>query len=138
MPLNFVNTEAPITPDAQMLVTPEQDRHLPNVFWYGERGIINAVVAHINTSGNFIGSIRSLLKEICWGTGHPPFWINELSDAHLIVEVGLADFGDPDLLIVCRTTSETIYIVFLEAKAQSYTDSMQRTSSLRGAKWGME
>lgn len=63
---------------------------------------------------------------------------SDVSHAHLIVEVGLADFGDPDLLIICRTRSGMIHLVFLEAKAQSYTDSMQQTSPLRAAKWGME
>jgi hypothetical protein len=111
---------------------------IPNVFWYGERGIINAVVSHVNTSGDFVGSIRNLLKATCWGTGSRPSWIEEISDAHLIVEVGLADFGDPDLLIICRTGSKKTYLVFLEAKAQSYTDSMQKTSALRAGKWGME
>jgi hypothetical protein len=111
---------------------------IPNVFWYGERGIINAVVSHVNTSGDFVGSIRNLLKATCWGTGNGPSWIEGISDAHLIVEVGLADFGDPDLLIICRTGSEKTYLVFLEAKAQSYTDSMQETSVLRAGKWGME
>lgn len=111
---------------------------IPNVFWYGERGIINAVVAHVNTSGDFVGSIRNLLTATCWGNGNRPSWIEDFSDAHVIVEVGLADFGDPDLLIICRTGSGMIYLVFLEAKAQSYTESMQTTARLRVAEWGME
>jgi hypothetical protein len=111
---------------------------VPNVFWYGERGIINAVVAHVSTNGDFIGSVRNLLKATCWGNGNRPPWIDDFSDARLIVEVGLADFGDPDLVIICRTGSGMVHLVFLEAKAQSYTDSMQQTSPLRAAKWGME
>jgi hypothetical protein len=110
----------------------------PNVFWYGERGIINAVVAHVRTSGNFVGLVRNLLAATCWGTGSLPSWIETFSDAHLIVEVGLADFGDPDLIIVCRTEAGLSYVVFLEAKAQSYRDSMQSTSPSRAAKWGMK
>jgi hypothetical protein len=110
----------------------------PNVFWYGERGIINAVVAHVSTSGDFVGSVRNVLTATCWGHANRPSWIEDVSDAHLIVEVGLADFGDPDLLIVCHTGSGMIHLVFLEAKAQSYTDSMQKTKPLRAAKWGME
>ena len=121
-----------------MTVAARKDTSLPNVFWYGERGIINAVVAHVSTSGDFVSSVRNLLKATCWGNGNRPSWIDDFSDAHLIVEVGLADFGDPDLLIICRTGSGMIHLVFLEAKAQSYTDSMQQTSPLRGAKWGME
>lgn len=108
------------------------------MFWYGERGIINAVVAHLSTSGDFVGAVRNLLTATRWGNGNQPSWIEDLSDAHLIVEVGLADFGDPDLLIACRTGSGMIHLVFLEAKAQSYTDSMQQTSRLRAAKRGME
>src|SRR5579859_3108739 len=104
MPLNIANTEAPITRHAQTLVTPEPDGHLPNVFWYGERGIINAVVAHISTSGNFIGSHQEPSQRNMLGNWTPAVLENELSDARLIVEVGLADFGDPDLMMVCRTT----------------------------------
>jgi len=111
---------------------------IPTVLWYGERGIINALVAHISASGDFVGSVRNLLTATCWGNGKRPSWIEDFSDAHLIVEVGLADFGDPDLLIICRTGSGIIHLVFLEAKAQSYTDSMQQTSPLSAARWGME
>ena len=32
------------------------------------------------------------------------------------MEVLLADFGDPDLIVVCETQVETRYLVFLEAK----------------------
>ncbi len=124
--------------NSKVTIATKDESGLPNVFWYGERGIINAVVANVSTSRDFIGSIKDVLAAIFWGTGNQPFWIEELSDAHLIVEVGLADFGDPDLLIICRTASGMIHLVFLEAKAQSYTESMQRTSSLREAKWGME
>src|SRR6266496_658435 len=105
----------------------------PKVFWYGERGIINAVVAHVSTNGDFVGSIKNFLRATYWGTGKRPSWIEEFSDARLVVEVGLGDFGDPDLLIICRTGSGMIHLVFLEAKAQSYTDSMQQTSVLRAA-----
>lgn len=110
----------------------------PNVIWYGERGIINAAVAHVRRSDNFVGLVRNLLAATYWGTGRRPSWIETLSDARLIVEVGLADFGDPDLIIVCRAEAGLSYVVFLEAKAHSYRDSMQSTSPSRAAKWGMK
>src|SRR5476649_2631572 len=110
----------------------------PNVIWYGERGIINAAVAHVRRSGNFVGLIRNLLAATYWGTGSQPSWIETFSEAYLIVEVGLADFGDPDLILVCRTEAGLSYVVFLEAKAHSYRDSMQSTLPSRAAKWGMQ
>src|SRR4051812_13358728 len=116
--------------DSKVTVEGKEGRGLPNIFWYGERGIINAVVAQISTSGDFVEAVRNLLKATRWGNGSAPFWIEDFSEAHLIVEIGLADFGDPDLLIICRTGSEMIHLVFLEAKAHSYTDSMQKTTPL--------
>ena len=108
----------------------------PTVYWYGERGIVNAMISHISRPETIVESIKSLLSEICWGSGATPHWVGEIQNVALVVEVGLADFGDPDLLVVC-CTSTGIKLVFVEAKVVSYTDSMQSTSASAATRWGM-
>jgi hypothetical protein len=111
-------------------------QHLPQVFWYGERGIINAIIGHLTRSGDATLSVRSLLSAVLWASGQTPEWVERINSVTIVVEVGLADFGDPDLLIVCHTSKAT-KLVFIEAKVVSYVDSMQSTSPSVGSRWGM-
>jgi hypothetical protein len=108
----------------------------PTVYWYGERGIVNAMISYISRPETIVESIKALLSEVCWGSGATPDWVGEIQNVALVVEVGLADFGDPDLLVVCYT-STGIKLVFVEAKVVSYTDSMQSTSTSAATRWGM-
>jgi hypothetical protein len=108
----------------------------PHFYWYGERGIVNAVLSHISRGEAIVDSIKSLLRSVCWGNGAAAGWIEDIEDVALVVEVGLADFGDPDLLIVCYTNAGT-KLVFFEAKVISYTESMQSTSPGASNRWGM-
>jgi len=110
--------------------------NLSQVYWYGERGIMNAIITHLTRDGDATGGIKILLSAVSWADGQVPVWIETIESVTLIVEVGLADFGDPDLLIVCRTPS-TRKLVFVEAKVVSYIDSMQSTAPSVGARWGM-
>jgi hypothetical protein len=106
------------------------------VFWYGERGIVNAVIAHLARGNALTEGMSSILRSITWADEQPPSWLADILHVNLVVEVGLADFGDPDLIIVCET-SEGKKLVFVEAKVVSYTDSMQSTSASIGTRWGM-
>lgn len=111
--------------------------HTPecNVYWYGERGIVNAVLAHLTRTNSLLEGIKQLLSAVVWGSDKNQ-WVQDINEVSLVVEIGLADFGDPDLLIVCRTPGGT-KLVFLEAKVISYTESMQSTASTANARWGM-
>ena len=111
-------------------------QQFPQVFWYGERGIMNAIITHLSRSGDATLGVKSLLSAVLWASGQIPPWVDTIENVTLVVEVGLADFGDPDLVIVCRTSTGT-RVVFIEAKAGSYIDSMQSTSPSVGARWGM-
>lgn len=94
-----------------------------NIIHYGERGIVNALVNHISSKGNFVENIKTLLQTIKWAKEPGPVWIEKLVDAKIIVELGLAHFGDPDLIIVCKTTEQKTYVVFIEVKVIPYEKS---------------
>jgi len=104
--------------------------HPANILWYGERGVVNSVVTHLFRDGVAVNPVRALLSAIEWADGGIPGWIGQVTDVRVVVEMGLADFGDPDLMIVCTTSRADLpYCVFLEAKAVPYTFSMAENSA---------
>lgn len=58
-----------------------------------------------------------------WADGATPAWIDEVTSVAFLVEVGLGDFGNPDLVLVCQTPDPLPYVVFVEAKVTTYLDS---------------
>jgi hypothetical protein len=53
-------------------------------------------------------------------------WIDSINSAHAIVELGFGQFGDPDLIVVCDSSTGQKYVIFIEAKAKTYRDSKKR------------
>jgi hypothetical protein len=128
---------SPFYTDAAMDSSVKSHSHpVSHVYWYGERGVINALVSHISRREMQADDIKALLHAVCWGNGETPEWVGRIQDFAFIVEVGLADFGDPDLLVVCYT-DVGVKLVFVEAKVVSYTESMQSTSPDGTSRWGM-
>lgn len=83
--------------------------------------MVNAIVSHIASAADFAGDVRRLLQAIAWADGSQPGWIAEVTNARFLVEISLADFGNPDLMLVCQVRDEEQpYVVFVEAKAQPY------------------
>ena len=68
------------------------------------------------------GVVR-LLEAIKWATETNQNWIEKISDARIIVELGLGQFGDPDLIFICKTGEDSVHCVFVEAKARTYLES---------------
>ena len=98
---------------------------LPVTIWYGERGIVNSIVTHVASQQNPGKTAGKLLDAVQWADSGKPVWMSQITDVNLIVEVGLADFGNPDLMIVCRTKGDDRpYCVFVEAKAICYQFSI--------------
>jgi hypothetical protein len=94
------------------------------VHWYGERGIVNAVIAHIQRAADAILPIKQLLSAVQWADGTSPAWVREVNAASVFVEWGWADFGNPDLLLVLRTADGS-RCVLIEAKVGPYMLSMR-------------
>src|SRR5262245_42660906 len=92
--------------------------------WYGERGIVNAILAHVQRDGDPVAAVRRLLAATRWSDDGTPPWIDTVTAASIYVEWGWADFGNPDLLMVLDTPSGT-RCVLLEAKVVPYLLSMQ-------------
>ena len=96
------------------------------IHWYGERGIVNALVTLIDSSPDRIEYTKSLLSCIQWGRSNRVAWVNDIVDVDFIVEIGLFSFGDPDLILVCTTSQQEQHVVFVEAKAISYWESVEQ------------
>lgn len=95
-----------------------------DLFWYGERGIVNALVIRIASLG--VNGVRKLFSCIQWANVENNRWIDGIKSVRMVVEVGLGQFGDPDLIVVCTTTDGTRYTVFIEAKAVPYFYSSEQ------------
>lgn len=93
----------------------------PSLRWYGERGIVNALVSHVATSP--VERTAALLAAVKWADGGRPAWVSTISRVRLLVEWGLADFGNPDLVIIADS-SVGRRCVFVEAKIGPYLSSM--------------
>jgi len=91
------------------------------VTWYGERGIVNSIVVGLQRAG--VSNAIALLNAIQWANGVGQSWISKIQSIELIVEVGCSHFGNPDLIMVCRTDEERPYCIFIEAKVIGYEDS---------------
>lgn len=103
---------------------------LPVTIWYGERGIVNSIVTHIASRDDPGVTAGKLLGAVHWADGGKPAWISEIADVNIVVEIGLADFGNPDLMLICRTKGDDQpYCVFVEAKAICYQFSMGNNSN---------
>jgi|TARA_B100000315_G_scaffold109990_1_gene100901 hypothetical protein len=103
---------------------------IPNIQWYGERGIVNAVVTYINKDKDpkvRVERLKDFLEAIVWGGGNEegPVALYGISDFRIVVELGLSEFGNPDLIIVCKDKVEKSYCIFIEAKVGPYQKSMQ-------------
>ena len=99
-----------------------------SIQWYGERGIINSLVTQLSASGVEAGI--AFLKCIQWGDGQSKDWLLRVTSITYIVEVGLSDFGNPDLIIVCTSKDSTgsvrRHIIFVEAKVVTYQESFEK------------
>lgn len=89
------------------------------VSWYGERGIVNAVVSTLVEAG--VPGVVAFLKTVIWAA--PPKWLNDVESVEIIVEIGCGEFGDPDLIIVCTTSDAIRFATFVEAKVIPYSQS---------------
>lgn len=94
------------------------------VQWYGERGIINAIVGHVQRHVDPVDALRAVLTAVQWADGGRPDWIPKIESATVLVEIGLADFGNPDVVIVVECERLT-HCVFLEAKVVPYLVAMR-------------
>jgi hypothetical protein len=98
-----------------------------NIRWYGERGIVNALVTDLAIHGS-LGAIE-LLKCVEWADDQKKGWLDEIERAEMIVEVKLAHFGDPDLIIVCHMQDKRTRVFFIEAKVITYQASVENGGS---------
>jgi hypothetical protein len=90
------------------------------LIWYGERGVVNAAVTHLvehNAAAQFLRCVQ-------WADGSSPAWPEKITDVKFVVEVGLAEFANPDLILVCESSADPRpFCLFLEAKVVPYSAS---------------
>lgn len=98
------------------------------VISYGERGVVNALVTDLDRRDDPVAAVKQLLRAVVWAGGVCPAWVDDVASVLFVVEVGLAEFGEPDLIIVCRTRAGAVYPVFVEAKVVPYLASAMPNS----------
>jgi hypothetical protein len=109
-----------VSPDSEDQDWLKQIRIKNEVIWYGERGVVNALLTSL-TSKN---QMRSFLNLIEWADEE------KITDDYLdvensktIVELGLNDFGDPDIILVTKNEEDEKKFFFIEAKTGSYNEN---------------
>lgn len=91
-----------------------------SIVWYGERGIINALVVALQAQGTHGWS--KLLRAMQWAHGEAHAWLDQLERVVALVEVGFSQFGDPDLILILHG-KDWRRVVFVEAKVVPYESS---------------
>jgi hypothetical protein len=94
-----------------------------HVAWYGERGVINALVTKLAAPPGSLAAACNFLQTISWSRGNVPDWIAGRKEVTYIVEMGLAQFGSPDLILVAMFESDKPRVVFVEGKVCGYAKS---------------
>jgi hypothetical protein len=106
------------------------------IIWYGERGVVNALVTDLASLGEgTVAAVQALLGAVCWCGGSPPGWVDEITGVTFLVELGMGQFGNPDLILACSTRSApSPRVVFVESKVVPYLGSaMSNAGSMRVA-----
>ena len=102
----------------------EEIKSVGEIIMYGERGIVNAIVAYLMDPTASIERCREFFSVINWGENNGKIdWISRLQNVDAVVEVGLGQFGDPDLIFVCTLNDHTKKYIFIEAKVVPYVIS---------------
>jgi len=92
-----------------------------SLVWYGERGVLNALVVALAARPDEAEQWRSLLEVVMWVGGNKPPWVTTKFDSvNVIVELGLSDFGNPDLIVVAKDENGETNLFLVEAKIQRY------------------
>lgn len=96
------------------------------IVWYGERGIVNALVADLSARGEAgaADGVRDLLLAVQWAGDGVADWIAQITRVTFLVEVSVAQFGNPDLILACDVEpGSPQHVVFVEAKVVPYLGS---------------
>jgi hypothetical protein len=91
-----------------------------NMYFYGERGIVNGLVLDIKDD---LSRLKAALNAINWCKRASRGWIEQIKNATYFVEPGFAQFGQPDLLIICEVENGPKHFLIIEAKAVPYKAS---------------
>jgi hypothetical protein len=95
------------------------------IVWYGERGVVNALVTDLALRGDStVPGVQALLRAVTWAVGSPPRWVEQVTEVTFFVELGMRQFGNPDLILACSTRSTpSPRVVFIESKVVPYLES---------------
>jgi hypothetical protein len=99
-----------------------------SIIWYGERGLVNSMIYAL-TRGN---QIQELLNKIHWADEKEKTWTNLLAETSIIIELGLNDFGNPDLIIKAKDHQGDPHFIFIEAKTGSYNENAAPNKKMTG------
>jgi hypothetical protein len=109
-----------ISPDSEDQDWLKQTRVKNELIYYGERGVVNSLLNSLTRRNQ----MRSFLSLIDWADEiKREDMFLPVESSKTIVEVGLNEFGDPDMIIITEDVEGEKKFIFLEAKVGSYTEN---------------
>lgn len=91
-----------------------------SVVFYGERGIVNSIILDMKDD---LYKQKSFLNCIRLADNSYLDWVDKLESMKYFVEPSFSEFGSPDLIIKAKTSDNKNYVIFVEAKTDTYEKS---------------
>lgn len=103
------------------------------LFGYSERGMVDAILYSLYFEGNFNGTRNDLLIGLLGKIKMPRIpettWSNLLTNSdefEVYIENTLSEFGNPDIVILCKQSDKYSACIFIEAKVSREKDVIIR------------
>ena len=94
-----------------------------NITFCGERGLVNSIILDM---GSDLEKHKNFLSAIKFNDEKKLSWISNIEKIpHYIIEPSLAQFGNPDLIVVAEEKDGTRHVIFIEAKLCAYDDASE-------------
>lgn len=98
-----------------------------SIIFYGERGLVNGIVLDMQ---NNVEALKKFLQSIHFCGGTIPAWTDKVRSVSYFIEPSFAEFGNPDLMILCDCSDEK-HLIFIEAKVSSYIENSIDIESIK-------
>lgn len=74
--------------------------------------------------------LKKFIASIHFCGGKTSVWVDKVEECVYFVEPSFADFGNPDLMLLCKCKKEK-HLIFIEAKVSTYEDSSVDINDIR-------
>ena len=98
---------------------------ISKLYYYSERGMVNAIVLSIYKYKEAMFHFLKCIKRINKTTVFNDVKLADIKAVSIFNEFSFNDFGDPDLIIRVDFNSKKSQLFFIEAKVKTYKDSVK-------------